>query len=169
MSGWFDAIVAFIQAHAAWAPAIIFVFIFLKSLAFVSLIVPTWFVVALGGLVGVSGLDFWPIWTAMTVGAGLGDWVSYWIGSRLKGRAWSVWPMSRYPALLMRGERFFRRWGAISVVLCRLFSPARATVPLLCGIFEMPWRKFQIANWVSAPLWSFIVLAPGTFLAAWFR
>ena len=169
MSGYVDALIGFVQANAAWAPAIFLAFTFFKSLAFVSLVVPTWFVVALGGLVGASGLDFWPIWGAMSIGAGLGDWVSYWIGDRVKGRALSTWPMSRYPEMVMRGERFFRRWGAMSVVLCRFFSPLRATVPLLCGVFEMPWLRFQIANWLSAPLWAFAVLAPGTFLATWFR
>ena len=164
-----DAIITFIQAHAAWAPPIVFVFAFLKSLAFVSLVVPaTIILVTLGGLMGASGLDFVPIWLSVSLGAALGDWASYVIGFRLKDRVRHIWPLSRRPELLVQGERFFRRFGALSVVLCRFFSPLRATVPLLCGVFQMPWLQFQIANWLSAPLWAFALLAPGSLLAAWF-
>jgi membrane protein DedA with SNARE-associated domain len=51
--------------------------------------------------------------------------------------------------------------------LCRVFSPLRATIPLLCGIFEMPFWPFQVANWLSAFLWAGVLLAPGTFLLGW--
>ena len=158
------------QAHAGWAPAIVFAVAFFKSLAFVSLIVPgTLILLAIGGLIGASGLDFVTIWVAVSLGAGLGDWVSYAVGYRLQNRALKLWPLSRHPELLPRGERFFRRWGAMSIVLCRFFSPLRATIPLLCGIFQMPGLTFQLANWPSAFLWAGALLGPGTMLVDWLR
>lgn len=163
-----DLVVRFAQAHAAWGPPIVFAFAFVKSLAFVSLVLPTTLTVLVaGGLVGAAGLPFLPIWLALAAGAALGDWVSYAIGWHIKERAHRLWPFSRYPDLLLRGEAFFRRWGALSVVLCRFTSPLRATVPLLCGVFEMPFWRFQIANFVSAPLWALAMLAPGSLLG-WF-
>jgi membrane protein DedA with SNARE-associated domain len=163
-------IVAFIQAHAAWAAPIAFVLAFLKALAFVSLVVPgITIMLTIGALVGASGIDFWSVWIAVSIGAALGDWASYLIGWYVKDRARHLWPMSRHPELLPRGERFFRRWGVMSVVLCRFFSPLRATVPLLCGIFEMPSLPFQLANWFSAFLWAGTLLAPGSVLAGWLR
>jgi membrane protein DedA with SNARE-associated domain len=154
--------IAFFQAHAAWVPPITFVLAFFKSLAFISLVVPeTLMVAAVGALVGITGADIWPVWLTISLGAGLGDWVSYSIGYRYKQRAWRTWPFTRWPGLVPRGERFFHRWGAMSVVLCRFVSPLRATVPLLCGIFEMPPLTFQIANWLSAILWSGVILGIG--------
>lgn len=165
-----DGAIGFIQAHAAWAPLIVFVFAFFKSLAFVSFVVPAGLIlITLGGLLGASGLDFVPIWLAVSLGAALGDWVSYAIGFHLKERAHHVWPLSRRPELLPQAEAFFRRYGMLSVVLCRFFSPLRATVPLLCGVFEMPALRFQVANWLSAPIWAFALLAPGGLLAIWLR
>lgn len=160
----------FFRAHVEWVLPSIFVLSFLKALAFVSLVVPTSVVVAaIGAMVGLSGVSLWPAWLMMTVGAGLGDWVSYGLGLHLKDRARLYWPFTRYPGLLPRGERFFRRWGALSVALCRFFSPLRATVPLLCGIFEMsPW-VFQLANWLSAILWATIVLGIGLGVERLFR
>ncbi len=161
-------LLAFLRAHAAWAPGIVFVVAFVKSLAFVSLIVPgVTLMLAIGGLVGAAGLDFLPIWVAVSVGAALGDWVSYAIGLRLKNRARGIYPFSRYPDLMPRGEIFFRRWGWMSIVLCRFVGPLRATVPILCGVFEMREMVFQLANWPSAFLWAATMLAPGGFLGRW--
>ncbi len=162
------ALIGFVQAHQAWSVPIAFLFAFIKALAFVSLFLPTTVtVLVLGGLIGAAGLPFVPIWLAISLGAALGDWVSFAIGWYVKDRAHRLWPFSRYPEMLPRAELFFRRWGVLSVVFCRFFSPLRATVPLLCGIFEMPRWKFQAANWLSAPVWAFLVLAPGGILAAW--
>ncbi len=163
-------IVAFVHEHAVWAVPLAFVLAFLKSLAFVSLVVSsTVIVLVIGGLATASGVSFVPVWIAVSVGAALGDWVSYSIGFHIKDRAHRMWPFSSRPGLLPRGERFFQRWGAMSVVLCRFFSPLRATVPLLCGVFEMPPLKFQIANWLSAFLWAATLLGPAKMLTDWLR
>lgn len=152
----------FIQAYAAWVVPAALALAFFKSLAFVSLVVPSSLVVALiVALVQMSDTRLWPVWIAVSIGAALGDWVSYEIGLRLKDRAREIWPFTRHPDLMPRGERFFFRWGAMSVVMCRFFSPLRATVPLLCGMFEMPAAAFQIANWLSAFLWAAVMLLIG--------
>ena len=163
-----DSLLGFLRGHAEWAPPIIFAITFLKSLAFVSLVVPgITLMLTIGGLIGAAGLEFVPIWIAASLGAALGDWASYRIGLRVKDRAHLIWPLSRHPELLPRGERFFVRWGWMSVVLCRFFSPLRATVPLLCGVFEMPRLTFQLANWPSAFLWAGALLGPGQMVVRW--
>jgi membrane protein DedA with SNARE-associated domain len=159
---WLSGLVDFMHAHQAWAAPICFALAFVKSLAFVSLVVPAVSVMlAIGGLIGASGVPFVPVWIAISVGAALGDWVSYSLGYRYRDRIHTWWPFSRHPALLPRGERFFRRWGWMSIVFCRFFEPLRATVPLLCGVFLMRPLVFQVANWPSAFLWAFALLAPG--------
>jgi membrane protein DedA with SNARE-associated domain len=162
MTGFIQAHAAWVTAHADWVVPILFAMSFGKALALVSLVVPETLMVAMiAVLAGLSGVSLWPVWLAVAVGAALGDWVSYVIGYRLKDRARHIWPFSRHPELIPRGERFFHRWGAMSVVLCRFFSPLRATVPLLCGIFEMPLAVFQLANWCSALLWAGAVVLIG--------
>ena len=165
-----QSLATFIQEHAAWAPVIAFAIAFFKALAFVSLVVPGMTIlVTIGARIGAAHIPFVPVWLAVSLGAGLGDWASYVIGYRLKDRARHIWPLTRRPELLPRAELFFARWGAMSVVLCRFFSPMRATIPLLCGIFEMKFWPFQIANWLSALLWAGVMLGPGTYLGLWFR
>lgn len=155
----------FIRAHEAWAIPLAFLLAFVKSLPFVSLAIPgTALLLGIGALIGTTGISFLSVWLAISLGAALGDWVSYWLGFRFKDSIRQSQWAKRHSHLLARGEAFFQRWGALSIVGCRFFGPLRATVPLIAGIFGMPGLTFQIANWMSAFLWSGTLLSPGTLL-----
>jgi membrane protein DedA with SNARE-associated domain len=165
-----SATITLVRDHEAWAVPIVFILAFGESLAFISLLLPaTVILFALGALIGESGIPFWPLWLAAAVGAAMGDWLSYWIGLRLKGEVANVWPLSRQPDLIPRGHAFFERWGVIGVFIGRFFGPLRASVPLVAGICAMPRIPFQIANWTSAFVWSTGILAPGAFGLDWVR
>jgi membrane protein DedA with SNARE-associated domain len=156
------ALADFVRDHQAWAAPIVMLLAFGESLAFISLLVPAWgALVAIGALIGVSGISFWPIWLAGGIGAALGDWVSYWFGYRYKEHVAEMWPLSRYPDILPRGEAFVKKWGVPSIFIGRFFGPLRASVPLAAGIFEMSYWPFQIANFVSALVWSAALLLFG--------
>ncbi|MEX0590861.1 MAG: DedA family protein [Xanthobacteraceae bacterium] len=155
-------IIDFVKANAPWAPAIVFLLALAESLAVVGIFVPaTVFLVGIGALVGASDIQFWPIWMGATVGAVCGDAVSYWIGYMLKDRARTVWPLSRYPAMYDRGDRFFRKWGVWSLFIGRFFGPVRGMVPLVAGVFDMQFALFMLANIASGMVWAFVLLAPG--------
>ena len=159
--------IAFVRAHAAWAPAIMFVLAFAESLAFISLLIPAWGVlVAIGALVGPNGISFWPVWIAGSLGAALGDWLSYWIGVKIGPPVAHMWPLSKHPGLIPRGEAFVKNWGALAIVVGRFLGPLRASVPLVAGIFEMPYWRFQFAKFASAFLWAAVLLSVGDALAA---
>ncbi len=162
MEAYVDQIIAFARDNAAWVPALIFALAFGESLAFISLLIPAWgALVALGALIGSSGIEFWPVWIAAALGAALGDWLSYWIGLKLEYRVQHIWPLSRHPDLIPRGERFMKTWGIAGIFIGRFFGPLRASVPLIAGIFEMPFWRFQIANVLSAFVWAAVLLTLG--------
>jgi len=130
-----------------------------ESLAFIAFVLPAWAVlVAVGTLISQGGLNFWPIWVAGAIGAALGDWLSYWVGSKLGPAVAHMWPLSRHPYLIPRGERFVAKWGALAIFIGRFSGPLRAVVPLVAGIFAMPFWPLQIANFVSALAWVAMVL-----------
>jgi membrane protein DedA with SNARE-associated domain len=161
-----EQIVEFVKAHEAWAPWVVFALAFGESLAFISLFLPAWAaLIGIGTLVMAGGLNFWPIWIAAAVGAALGDWLSYWIGRKLEHSVQHVWPLSRHPELIPKGEAFVKRWGALAIFIGRFFGPLRASVPLVAGIFEMPYWRFQIANWTSAFLWAAVLITTGDVIA----
>lgn len=166
MDAYMHDLIAFVRAHQAWAAPIMLVLAFCESLAFISLLVPAWGVlVALGAMLSAGEIRFWPVWLAAAVGAGLGDWLSYWLGFTFKDKVAHIWPLSRYPDLLPRGETFVRKWGVPSIFIGRFFGPLRASVPLVAGIFEMPYWHFQVANFVSALLWAAVLLIFGDVIA----
>ena len=157
-----DAVVAFVRAHAEWAAPIVFALAFAESLAFLSLLVPAWAaLVGIGVMIGSGAIPFWPVWIAGAVGAASGDWLSYWIGFKLEQAVYHVWPLSRHPDLIPKGEAFVRKWGALAIFIGRFSGPLRATVPLIAGVFAMPQWRFQLANWTSAFLWAAVLLQLG--------
>src|SRR5262249_5109389 len=68
----------FVRTHEVWAAPIVALLAFGESLAFISLLIPAWgALVGIGALIGPSEINFWPIWVAGSIGAALGDWLSY--------------------------------------------------------------------------------------------
>jgi membrane protein DedA with SNARE-associated domain len=162
LEAYFQQVVDFARAHEAWAAPIVFGLAFGESLAFISLLLPAWAaLVAMGALIMAGELNFWPIWVAASVGAAMGDWLSYWIGKKLEYSVQHVWPLSRHPDLIPKGEAFIKKWGVLAIFIGRFFGPLRASVPLVAGIFEMPYWRFQIANFTSAFVWAGVLLTLG--------
>jgi membrane protein DedA with SNARE-associated domain len=155
-------LVEFVRVHQAWAPPVVFALAFGESLAFVSLLIPAWAaLVGIGVLISSGNLTFWPVWVAGSIGAALGDWLSFWIGVKVGPAVAHMWPLSRHPELLPEGETFVKRWGALAIFIGRFFGPLRASVPLVAGIFRMPWLQFQAANFSSAFVWAAVLLTLG--------
>jgi membrane protein DedA with SNARE-associated domain len=162
MHHYIQLVTEFVHNHAAWAAPIVFVLAFMESLAFISLLVPAWgALVALGALIKSGGLEFWPVWIAGALGAATGDWLSYWVGLKLEYSVAHMWPLSRHPTLIPRGEAFVKEWGIPGIFIGRFFGPLRASVPLVAGIFEMPYWRFQFANFSSAFVWAAVLLTIG--------
>ena len=164
-----EAVLGFVRDHKEWAAPIVLVLAFGESLAFISLILPFWvMLVGIGTVIGASdSLNYWAILSAAAVGAALGDWLSYWLGFHYHEQIARMWPLSRYPQMLPKGHDFFRKWGIWAIVIGRFSGPLRASIPIVAGITQMPWLRFQIANWSSAFLWAFVLLSPGTFGLKW--
>ena len=159
-------LVEFVRVHEVWAAPIVFALAFGESLAFISLLIPAWAaLVGIGVLIGSGNLNFWPIWVAGAIGAALGDWLSYWVGVKIGPPVAHIWPLSRHPGLLPRGEAFVKRWGVLAIFIGRFFGPLRASVPLVAGIFRMPNWQFQIANFSSAFVWAAVLLTLGDVVA----
>jgi membrane protein DedA with SNARE-associated domain len=165
-----QALVDFIRVHEVWAAPIVGALAFGESLAFISLVLPAWSILlAVGALVSGSGISVWPILVAGAVGAALGDWLSYWVGLKIGPAVAHMWPLSRHPELIPRGERFVKIWGALAIFVGRFFGPLRASVPLVAGIFEMPFWSFQVANFSSAFVWAAMLLTLGDGISKFFK
>jgi membrane protein DedA with SNARE-associated domain len=54
-----------------------------------------------------------------------------------------------------------KKWGIAGIFIGRFSGPLRASVPLIAGIFEMPFWRFQFANFSSAFVWAVVLLTLG--------
>lgn len=161
-------IMEFIKNNQVWAIPIIFLLAFGESLAVVSLLIPaTAILLGAGALVGADLIPFVPTFLAATVGAIIGDWVSFWLGKHYHLKIINSWPLKKHPKAVFRAEQFFIRYGLAGVFIGRFFGPLRAFVPLVAGAMHMPTFKFTLGNISSAPIWALVMLAPGAFGVQW--
>jgi membrane protein DedA with SNARE-associated domain len=161
-----DQVARFIASHQMWAGPAVGLIAFGESLALVGILLPgTAVLVIVGGFVGAGLVSPWPVVIGAAAGAVAGDTVSYFVGARLGRRAAYRWPLNRYRRAVARSRLFFRRYGSAAIFIGRFFGPVRSTVPLVAGMMQMNFRRFQIANVLSALVWAPVVLSPGWLIA----
>jgi membrane protein DedA with SNARE-associated domain len=125
----------YFSAHPGWALAIIFLVALGEALLVIGLFVPsTAVLVGAGILVGAGSLEFWPVYIATTVGCIVGDQISYWAGKIYGDKLRGLWPLSRYPALMAKGEDFVKLHGGKSIAIGRFVPGVKAVVPGIVGI-----------------------------------
>ena len=155
-------LVSWLGAHPGWAGLIVGAIACAEALAFIGMLVPgATLMIGAGALVGLGVLDFWSMFAWAVAGAIAGDGVSYWIGHRYKDKLRALRPLRERPALLERGEAFFRRHGGKSVLLARFVGPVRPIVPVVAGMLGMRPSRFYLYNALSALAWAPAHLLPG--------
>jgi membrane protein DedA with SNARE-associated domain len=149
-----SSVVAFSRAHQELAYALILAVALSESLPVLGAFVPGDAVIlGVSALVPTGALELWPLMVAVSLGAVIGDGLSFWLGHRYRRTVLARWPLRRYPALVARGESFLARHGGKSVLIARFTPGVRAVVPLLAGILEMPVTRFYAMNLLSALAW----------------
>lgn len=162
-----SSIVGFVQANQGWIAPVTFTVAFLESFCFLSLIWPgTAILIGISALLVQSGIEWAVLWPAILwagVGGALGYSISYWLGAYYKEDIVKLYPFSRHPEMVVRGQNFFDSWGAISVFFGHFFGPVRAVIPVVAGMYALPQWQFQIANIISSFIWAGGVIAPTYF------
>ncbi|MFC6671310.1 VTT domain-containing protein [Marinobacterium aestuariivivens] len=133
-----------------------------ESLAFIGILIPgVALLFALALAAGEQGMSLPPLLLAAFVGAVTGDGLSYLLGRHADTWLRQHWPFNAHPHWHARGERFFRRYGPLSIVLGRFIGPIRPVMPFVAGTFEMPARRYFTFNVLSALGWAPAYVLPG--------
>ena len=157
-----DAVLAWIGNHPILAGAVVFAVAFFDALIVVGAVVPALpLLFAVGVLIGMGEISGPYAVASATLGAFLGDGLSYWIGRRWGDRLHGVWPFRRYPQLLGRGEVLFRRNAFTSILVARYVGAVRPFVPAIAGMARMPVRRYLLASGLASLSWALLFLAPG--------
>jgi len=105
---------------------------------------------------------FWAA-TAGAIGCNLGSVVAYWIGA-IGGRP-MIERYGRYILLsshdLDRTEKFFAKYGDITVLIGRLLPVVRTFIALPAGIARMPQLRFHVYTFIGSWPWCFVLAYVG--------
>jgi membrane protein DedA with SNARE-associated domain len=110
-----------------------------------------------GYLVSTGRFELWLVATAGALGCNVGSTlayaVGYWGGRPLVEKWGGYLLMSRRDLALV--DRFFQRYGSITVFVCRLLPVVRTFIALPAGVARMPQAKFQIYTFLGSWPWCF--------------
>jgi membrane protein DedA with SNARE-associated domain len=157
-----EMIVAFLRDNQYLADPLVFILGFAEGVPVVSLFVPSSALfLAIGSMQGAFGGSFTSLWLSATVGAILGDLVTYALGRYFKDDAQHVWPLSRRPELLTKGRNLIDRWGILAILGGKFLGFMRPFLPITAGVMEMNFIVVCCASVLSSLVWSGVFLAPG--------
>jgi undecaprenyl-diphosphatase len=157
------------QFHA-WGYWIILLISIFESLAIIGLFVPGTTITVIFGLLASQGeFSPWVLMVCASVGAILGDGISYWLGRQGKG-FFKHENIIFKKAHLEYGEKFFQENGVKSVFLGRFIGPLRPLMPMIAGLSNMKPGIFFLWNIIACLLWSVTFVLTGYFFGqAWSR
>lgn len=110
-----------------------------------------------GYLVSTGRFDLYLVATAGAVGCNVGSIFAYELGKR-GGRPfvdrWGKYVLMSH-ADLDRSERFFARWGDLTVLVCRLLPAIRSFIAFPAGVARMPLFRFHFYTFIGSWPWCF--------------
>jgi undecaprenyl-diphosphatase len=164
MTAWALHLLDWLSLHPNYAGVAVFIVAMGEALFVIGLVFPsTAVLLGAGTLVGLGKLPFWPVFILTVLGATAGDAISYWFGHVYKYHVKAMWPFSRYPDAIAKGEAYMQRHGGKSVFIGRFVPGVKAVIPGIAGMTGMdPWR-FTVINIVSAFAWAAVHLFPAIF------
>ncbi len=167
MPDWLGQILDWIGANPHLAGVAIGLVAFLEGLAVVGILVPGIIILfGFGALIGLGVLDLASVWIWCSVGAILGDGLSFALGYFYKDSIQNKWPFSRFPELFSAGKQFFRKHGLKSIIIGRFVGPVRPIIPVIAGMLHMAPQRYIPANVLAGVFWAPAYLLPGVVFGA---
>ncbi len=168
ISTYLETILVGISANFWLAMLFIFLVCIGEAVFIAGLLVPSMPILLLtGGIIAQGGLPFWPIFLVASLGAIIGDAISYFVGHWLKDRIKTLWPFKHHLGLIEKGELFFARHGGKAIFIGRFITGVKAVIPGVAGMMGMNYAYFTLINVVSAFVWAAAHILPGMWLTAW--
>lgn len=139
-----------------------FTLAFIESAPFIGVFIPGATLISVGGFLASQDLlSVWHIIIFASLGAIIGDFVSYSLG-RWGGKCINDKKILN-AEILIHGEQFFRKYGNISIFWGRFFGPIRAIIPFIAGLSKMKRGPFIFWNILSAVCWAMLNVMLGYF------
>jgi membrane protein DedA with SNARE-associated domain len=121
-----------------------------------------------GYLVSVGRFSLIGAATAGAIGCNIGSTITYLVaahGGRVAFERWGAYVLVRREEL-DRAERFFARYGAVTVFVGRLLPVVRTFISFPAGLARMPMLKFQLYSFIGSWPWCFALAYAGFVLGS---
>ena len=142
-----------LHAFGPWVLAGIALLIFIESGVLFPFLPGDSLLVTAAILAGPLGIQPWQVLLVGIPAAVLGDQVGYVLGKRFGRRLFRDDARVLRTSRLVETERFFERYGPLSLVLGRFVPIVRTYVPLVAGTASLPYRRFLPWNAIGAVAW----------------
>lgn len=162
MSHWFDTLTLWLSANPQWLGLAIFLLACLECLAIVGLLVPgTVLLFAVAALAGNGALGLSETLLLAFFGGMLGDCLSYALGRYFHQDIGRLPILRNHPQWLSSAHSYFLRYGVTSLLIGRFIGPLRPMLPMIAGMFDMPFARFFIVSLLAGFGWSIAYMLPG--------
>ncbi|MGE6793292.1 bifunctional DedA family/phosphatase PAP2 family protein [Pseudomonas guineae] len=162
MSHWFDTLTLWLSANPQWLGLAIFLLACLECLAIVGLLVPgTVLLFAVAALAGNGALGLSETLLLAFFGGMLGDCLSYALGRYFHQDIGRLPILRNHPQWLSSAHSYFLRYGVTSLLIGRFIGPLRPMLPMIAGMFDMPFARFFIVSLLAGAGWSVAYMLPG--------
>lgn len=163
MTDYISTILPTIQSLGIWGYWFVLLASVLEAVPPMGFVLPSGIIVGMFGFFAAQGYYELGnlIWFA-AIGAILGDWVSYYLGTkgvRFFRHENKIFRLSH----LEKAKHFFKKHGGKSVLLGRFISPIRPLIPFVAGLSGMNKWVFSLWNVIGGFLWSVLILLIGYF------
>ncbi|WP_298228671.1 DedA family protein [Gryllotalpicola sp.] len=155
---------ALLTALGPWALAGIAIIIFIESGVLFPFLPGDSLLVTAAILAYPLGLSHWVIAIVAFVAAFVGDQVGYLLGRRFGRRLFKPDARILKTEHLEEAERFFAKYGPVSLVLGRFVPIVRTYVPLAAGTAALRYSRFLLWNGLGGAAWVASLTLVGVFL-----
>lgn len=159
MEQWLQQVLTEYQAYAL---LILFVLVFVESVAVLGLVVPgTALMFSFGVLIGAEQMGFWTACLVAAAAGFLGDSLSYLAGRKFRPQLENWNWLSRQQKELDKISKALTNNVWLAIVAGRFIGPSRPLLPLLAGMLKLEPARFFPAACLASLLWPVAYLLPG--------
>ncbi|RON11032.1 phosphoesterase [Pseudomonas brassicacearum] len=162
MGPWLDSLTVWLTANPQWLAVAIFIVACVECLAIVGLIVPGIVLLfAITALAGSGALSLGETLLLGFLGGVFGDLLSYFLGRHFHQNIRRLPGLRHHPEWINGAESYFQRYGIASLLVGRFIGPLRPMLPMVAGMFDMPFPRFFAVSLLAGAGWSVAYLLPG--------
>lgn len=157
----FNEIIVFLEKNPQWIALGIIVASFIESFALIGIVIPGVVLLAIISGLASTTLTAYEVVLLAYLASLISDVISYFIGFGLRNSLSKIWPFKTRPEFLIKGRRFFEKYGMVGLFTGKFIGPVRPLLPITAGSMSMNKKHFFTIEIFSCFIWALIYTLPG--------